>query len=1653
MTHRRLEAIAFLLGALVAAPGCGLSLTAGGIGYVLTTDEDDDETPIPNSPPTGFVTTPTGLVNDVIRVEYRVIDSESDPVNVRVTWSTDGGTSFSAAPATAATGLPDHEGVANLSTSPAGTLHVFLWNSYVDLLAGGKTDNFSQVRVRVEVTQVDGILGPALTTATFAVWNRYTASVAGGQVSPFLGNIVTPAGIARASDGDLIVADTYGQKVARVDFATGAITVVAGTGQGGFNGDNISAPTAQLNYPQDVAVDANGHIFIADTGNSSIRRVDAGTGFISTVAGGNGSGFGGDGGDPRFANLSSPGSLDVDSSGNLYVADSGNDRIRFVNRTGSAITFTWWDATSLVTGSTVQQTVQPNTIGTIGGGTGGGLAPIGDSDDPRQATVDRPNGIRLVSFFGIGFGYVFSDTKQDRVRVVSFIPPTTPSNTSTPFFGTAIPNGTIQTVAGGGFVPVTGGVGDGGPATSAVLKDPVGTSQFLGGLLLIADAGNNRVRMVDPTGGISTLVNIFGGFGFGGDGGVPQLATIAAPLGVLMDSNLNIFVSDTYNSRVRMVNLQFWNDVFLPPTSSTATACGGTGTILTTNGTTIANTSVNAPELLIGIHGSSASDIVTVGYEGGIYRWNGLGWSKQASGTSTILSSVFALSATNQVAVGGFGTVLRYNGSTWASETSGTTAFLSDVWGATGSAIYAVGSNGTVLNYGGSSWTTMSSGTTVSLSGVFGSSATSVWAVGDAGLIRYWNGSTWATQGAAVTTQDLKDVWAADASNVFAAGNGGAILRTTNGGSSWSAMTLPAGFTDDLNGIYGSSATNVFAVAGNDTVLKWDGTNWTVIPTSSSVTYAGTAVAAATIESLTQPPPSQVAAIADPKSVVVDSSGNVYFTNSGTHQVMKLDMTTRATTVVAGTGRSGYAGDGGPAGPAGAVTSQNLNAIWGPSASDLLAVGAGGAIIRWNGTSWSAVASPVTEGLRSVHGTSGSNAFAVGERGTFLRWDGTSWKSLATGTTKDLNGVFAVGANDVFAVGQSGLILRWDGTLVTDMTSGLANGPRKAFYGVWGSSASDVFAVGEGSLGSTQGPIWHFNGTSWSRHFGPDLTNFLAVFGDSGTRVLAVGEFGGQAAIYSWNGSAWSNETSATGSALRTVLGRPGNEFLAAGDFGTLESRPVASSTWTGTTTNTTVQFRGGIAFGGGPAFVVGEAGTIFRQTSAGGAFTLLAGQSMLSEPTALALRTISGQPVLLVCDSGNGRIRAVNLGTASVSFYGGSTTPVGVNPGTISTVVGGGPAVAGDGDGGFATSANLAAPSGIALDPASGTLYVADSLHHRVRQVNPSTGVITNFAGSGTAGFGGDGGSPTGAACQLNTPIGVLFDALYPLSAAVADDGGTLATESAAANNATTNDMTLTSAGLPQANDAYYFGHGSVWSGLRVQVGQAANGATTQPVVTWEYYRSSGVWAALSGVSDGTTSFRTAGLGDVSFTTPTDWATTSVNGISAYWVRARVTTAPAGAWTQGLGTQAWVRSYVTPVAATTSDVYIADALNHVIRRVRTQSNDITTVAGLVIASVPQPGFNSDGLSPTATKLFYPYGGFIADGDFCVLDSGNSRIRRVTGGVFQTIAGTGAFSYNGDPKPGVNAELSAPEGATWDPVKNAIYIADSGNNRVRRFRP
>src|SRR3990170_2937888 len=140
----------------------------------------------------------------------------------------------------------------------------------------------------------------------------------------------SPYGVAVDGGGNVFIADTYNHRVRRVDVGTGLISTIAGTGTAGFSGDGAAATSAQLNFPWGVAVDGGGNVFIADTNNQRVRRVDAGTGLISTIAGTT-AGFSGDGAAATSAQLNNPYRVGVDDVGNVFIADTDNHRVRRVD--------------------------------------------------------------------------------------------------------------------------------------------------------------------------------------------------------------------------------------------------------------------------------------------------------------------------------------------------------------------------------------------------------------------------------------------------------------------------------------------------------------------------------------------------------------------------------------------------------------------------------------------------------------------------------------------------------------------------------------------------------------------------------------------------------------------------------------------------------------------------------------------------------------------------------------------------------------------------------------------------------------------------------------------------------------------------------------------------------------------------------------------------------------------------------------------------------------------------------------------------------------------------------------------------------------------------------------------------------------------------
>jgi sugar lactone lactonase YvrE len=281
------------------------------------------------------------------------------------------------------------------------------------------------------------------------------------------------------------------------------ITTVAGTGTAGFSGDGGPATSAQLNHPRGLAFDGSRNLFIADSTNHRIRKVAAGTGIITTVAGTGTAGFNGDNMAATSAQLRFPVGVALDASGDLFIADSTNHRIRKVVLATGIIT--------TVAGS-----------GPTGSGNGDFA---GDGGPATSARLDTPF---WVAFDASGDLFI-ADVSNNRVRKVDAA------------------TGIITTVAGSGPARTGGFSGDGGPATSARFDEPDGFTLDASGNLFIADANNNRVRKVAAATGIITTVAGTGPSGFSGDGGPATSAQLSHPSRLALDASGNLFIVDDYN--------------------------------------------------------------------------------------------------------------------------------------------------------------------------------------------------------------------------------------------------------------------------------------------------------------------------------------------------------------------------------------------------------------------------------------------------------------------------------------------------------------------------------------------------------------------------------------------------------------------------------------------------------------------------------------------------------------------------------------------------------------------------------------------------------------------------------------------------------------------------------------------------------------------------------------------------------------------------------------------------------------------------------------------------------------------------------------------------------------------------------------------------
>jgi hypothetical protein len=306
-----------------------------------------------------------------------------------------------------------------------------------------------------------------------------------------------PTGVRVDDSGNVVIADDDNNVIRKVN-RKGIINTIIGNDTGGYRGDGGLAIRASIYRPGDIALDKKGNIYIVDSWNSVIRKVDK-SGIITTVAGCDTAGYGGDTGPAILAKINIPSSIDVDAIGNIYISDQKNAVVRKVDTAGIITTIA---------------------------GTPGVMGYAGDDSMATSALMGNVCGVRVDAKGNV---YV-ADHDYNAVRKINKA-------------------GIITTIAGS---PTAGYTGDGGPAKAAQLFHPMDVTLDPLGNLYIADEGNNVIRKIDTNGIITTVAGI-NTPGYNGDSISADSAQLHTPCGITTDKFGNLYIADTYNQRIRKV--------------------------------------------------------------------------------------------------------------------------------------------------------------------------------------------------------------------------------------------------------------------------------------------------------------------------------------------------------------------------------------------------------------------------------------------------------------------------------------------------------------------------------------------------------------------------------------------------------------------------------------------------------------------------------------------------------------------------------------------------------------------------------------------------------------------------------------------------------------------------------------------------------------------------------------------------------------------------------------------------------------------------------------------------------------------------------------------------------------------------------------------
>ena len=680
--------------------------------------------------------------------------------------------------------------------------------------------------------------------------------------------------VATDNFGNFFISDWYSYNSVRKVDAYGIINRFAGNGTYGFSGDGGPATAAQLAYTYGLCADPTGNVYISDWGNWRIRKVNT-SGIISTYAGNGSLGYSGDGGPATAAQIGYCYGIASDASGNIFFSDYYNRRIRRIDATSGIIT-------------TIAGT----------GGSGGS----GDGGPATAATFTYP---WFLACDPSGNVYV-SDYSVDRIRKID------------------MSTGIISNYAGTGTYSFTG---DGGPATAATLYEPTGIAIDGAGNLYISDLANERVRKVN-TSGIITTIGGNGTWGYSGDGGPATAAEMKYPYGLAVDGSQSVYICDYDNWRIRKINGHNRAPYFTGGHSLNITVCENTigdslNSILPiydSDSYQVETWSLIVPALHgTAVCGDTAASTGAVVAAHKMYYTPTTGYSGLDSfkvrifdGTAADTTEVHVLiNPTPSVITGGLSCVVggytmlydSTSGGTWSSATTGVatagagTGVVTGIASGTSLVAYTLAATGCNVNV----TVTVSPFTGLLIKTIAGTGTAGYSGDGGAGVSAKVN-APWG-----VAADYLGNVFIADNANnrvrkvnasgiiTTLAGNG-TPGETGDGGPATAAEISNSGqggvATDQLGNKYIADFANccIRKVSASGVITVFAG-----IPGSCGFTGDGG--------------PATSAKMVAPISITVDVSGNVYFTDYANSRVRKVN-TSGVITTVAGIGSTAFSGDG-----------------------------------------------------------------------------------------------------------------------------------------------------------------------------------------------------------------------------------------------------------------------------------------------------------------------------------------------------------------------------------------------------------------------------------------------------------------------------------------------------------------------------------------------------------------------------------------------------------------------------------------------------------------------------------------------------------------------------------------------------------------------